>query len=329
MTDVATLDARVKVLRAGSFAESTKRTYSTYLTCYLRFCGKLDINPVPLSTSNLGRYIAYLSLKLKFNSITNYLTVIKHLHVEAGLENPVQCHYISSILRGTRRVLGQGVKSKLPITPRILADIFTMLDFSTSLDVVFWAVCLVAFFTFFRKSNLLAPSPACFDPERHLSRHHISFSEGGAVIQVNWSKTIQFSERVLRIPLPVIRNCVLCPSRALWLSLKLSDTSNQAVSAFRYRSATGVVDLTYSVFLARLRGCLGQLGVDVTSYSGHSFRRGGASFALECGVPSELIQAQGDWRSDVYLSYLDPSLGFRQRVAHTLGQAVGAMLSNS
>ena len=89
MTDVATLDARVKVLRAGSFAESTKRTYSTYLTCYLRFCGKLDINPVPLSTSNLGRYIAYLSLKLKFNSITNYLTVIKHLHVEAGLENPV------------------------------------------------------------------------------------------------------------------------------------------------------------------------------------------------------------------------------------------------
>ena len=110
--------------------------------------------------------------------------------MEAGLENPVQCHYISSILRGTRRVLGQGVKSKLPITPRILADIFTMLDFSTSLDVVFWAVCLVAFFTFFRKSNLLAPSPACFDPERHLSRHHISFSEGGAVIQVNWSKTI-------------------------------------------------------------------------------------------------------------------------------------------
>ena len=241
---------------------------------------------------------------------------------------------------------------KLPITPRILADIFTLLDFSTSLDVVFWAVCLVAFFTFFRKSNLLAPgpSPACFDPERHLSRHHISLSEGGAVVQVNWSKTIQFSERVLRIPLPVIHNCVLCPSRALWLSLKLSDTSDQAVSAFRYRSATGVVDLTYSVFLAclrgclgqlgvdvtsysvfltRLRGCLGQLGVDVTSYSGHSFRRGGAPFTLECGVPSELIQAQGDWRSDVYLSYLDTSLGFRQRVAHTLGQAVGTMLSHS
>ena len=89
MTDVSTLDARVKVLRAGSFAESTKRTYSTYLTCYLKFCGKFGVNPVPLSTSDLGRYIAYLSLKLKFNSITNYLTVIKLLHMEAGLTNPV------------------------------------------------------------------------------------------------------------------------------------------------------------------------------------------------------------------------------------------------
>ena len=49
--------------------------------------------------------------------------------MEAGLTNPVQCHYISSILRGTRRVLGQGVVSKLPITPRILADIFSLLDF--------------------------------------------------------------------------------------------------------------------------------------------------------------------------------------------------------
>ena len=69
--------------------ESTKRTYITYLTCYLKFCGKLDINPVSLSTSDLGRHIAYLSLKLKFNSITNYLSVIKLLHVEAGLANPV------------------------------------------------------------------------------------------------------------------------------------------------------------------------------------------------------------------------------------------------
>ena len=147
-------------------------------------------------------------MKLKLNSITNYLTVI------CMSRRGWQTLYITiTSLRSCVALAGfwDGVMSKLPITPRILADIFTLLDSSTSLDIVFWAVCLVAFFTFFRKSNLLAPSRACFDPERHLSRHHICFSEGGAVIQVNWSKAIQFSERVLRIPSPVIHNCVFCP----------------------------------------------------------------------------------------------------------------------
>ena len=94
IASLSALDAIVKVLRAGSFAESTKRTYNTYLSCYLEFCDKFSILPVPLSAVDLGRYIAYLSLKLKFNSIMNYLSVIRLLHVKAGVSNPAQCHYI-------------------------------------------------------------------------------------------------------------------------------------------------------------------------------------------------------------------------------------------
>ena len=146
-------------------------------------------------------------------------------------------------------------------------------------------------------------------------------SPEGSHLRVSWSKTIQFRERVLEIPFPFIPSPVLCPSRTLWLSLKLADNAQQTVSAFRYRAGPRVV-LAYSVFLTRMRSCLSSLGVDVSGFSGHSFRRGGASFAMECGVPCELIQAQGDWRSDAYRSYLHPSLGYRQRVAHTLGEAV-------
>uniref|UniRef100_A0A8W8LGR2 Uncharacterized protein n=2 Tax=Magallana TaxID=2171616 RepID=A0A8W8LGR2_MAGGI len=45
----------------------------------------------------------------------------------------------------------------------------------------------------------------------------------------------------------------------------------------------------------------------------------GASFALECGLPPDLIKSQGDWKSDAYQSYLDPSLSFRVQVAERLG----------
>jgi len=47
------------------------------------------------------------------------------------------------------------------------------------------------------------------------------------------------------------------------------------------------------------------VSLDSTSYSPHSFRRGGATFAFEAKVPSELIKAQGDWCSDCYLIYLE------------------------
>ena len=43
-------------------------------------------------------------------------------------------------------------------------------------------------------------------------------------------------------------------------------------------------------------------------FSGHSFRRGTASFALHCGVPSDYIKLQGNWKLTAYKRYLDHSL---------------------
>ena len=38
--------------------------------------------------------------------------------------------------------------------------------------------------------------------------------------------------------------------------------------------------------------------------SGHSFR-GGACWALSQNIPGEVIKIMGDWKSTVYMSYLD------------------------
>lgn len=56
-------------------------------------------------------------------------------------------------------------------------------------------------------------------------------------------------------------------------------------------------------------------------YSNHSFRRGGASYALHCGLPVDLIKLQGDWKSNACERYLEPSFHLRQQVATTLGKA--------
>ena len=47
-------------------------------------------------------------------------------------------------------------------------------------------------------------------------------------------------------------------------------------------------------------------------FTGHSFRRGGATWAFDTGVPGELIQICGDWASDAYKRYLE--FGLRRKL---------------
>jgi len=322
-TDFRTLDARVKLIRDNVYAASTAKTYSTYLASFYKFCNQNTIKPVPISQDNLARYVAHLSFRLKYSSIINYLTVIRLLHLEAGFPNPLSTYYLGTIQKGVRRLLGDSVSPKLPITPHILLSIRALLPFHSSFQVSFWSASLVAFYSFFRKSNLLPQSPSTYQPDKQLSKNNISFTPQGAIIQVTWSKTIQYQNRVLQIPLPFIPHSKLCPSTALWLSI--NQISNNNPSPFQYLDKGFATILTYPVFCSYLRFCLDSLGFDSSRYSGHSFRRGGATFALESGVPADLVQAQGDWRSDAYKIYIDPSFVGRKAVAEAMAKAAQSL----
>ncbi|XP_052082957.1 uncharacterized protein LOC127720417 [Mytilus californianus] len=182
--EVRSLDSIVANFRCHSYAESTKKTYLNYFKSYAEFCRRLNITLVPLSPMNLARYVAYLSSRLQFNSITNYLSIVRLLHLESGVASPIDSFFMESVLKGAKRVLGAGIHRKLPITPKILNEIFTLLSVSSSKDLCFWAACLVAFFSFLRKSNLFAPSISAFDPLRHFTREEIHFHSDGVCLKV-------------------------------------------------------------------------------------------------------------------------------------------------
>lgn len=316
------LDQEVATLRALTFAESTRRTYQSQQSQYLRFCESLNIAPVPISSCNLGRYIAFLGSKLSYSSVRQYLNVVRIMHLEEGHGNPLANNwYLNSILKGLRRHRGNGVSKKLPITDVILHGILAVQNFSNPFDVCFWAACLVAFFSFFRKSNLLVPSPPQFNPSKHLCTSDVSFHPMGATLSVRWSKTIQYRQRILHIPLPHITGSPFCPSSALLLCTSVLPKNAGPMPLFSYPTQKGPQAITYSMFITHLRLCLRKLGLNPSSYSGHSFRRGGASFALQCGIPAEWIKLQGDWSSDAYQRYLDPSFDLRQRLATVMGNS--------
>ena len=290
--------------RSHTFSASTKATYRTHRNCYLRFCHRMGYPPLPAQPDHLCQYAAFLARSLSANSIPSYLNIISLLHKEFNLPNPLSHNWpLQSLLTGIKRVKGQPPSQKLPITPDLLLHIQTMLNFRSSFDASFWAICLVSFFGMLRKSHLLASSAQQFDPAKQLLTSDLELLPWGALITLRWSKTIQFRERVVQLPLPLIPNSPLCPIVAIQRALSFTVNAPSPSPAFMWFDPSSLSHkiFTYSLFLKRLRRVLDALGLPFRDYACHSFRRGGASFAFRAGLPIDLIKILGDWHSDAVL----------------------------
>ncbi|KAI8512923.1 hypothetical protein Bbelb_095620 [Branchiostoma belcheri] len=73
-----------------------------------------------------------------------------------------------------------------------------------------------------------------------------------------------------------------------------------------------VVSLTHDSLVKHLKTILTAAGLSAAQYSGHSSRRGGATFAWRCGAEPQLIKILGDWSSDAFEVYLDSSFSQRK-----------------
>jgi hypothetical protein len=158
---------------------------------------------------------------------------------------------------------------------------------------------------------------AKFDQNKQLCRRDIIVSDDLLLVSIKWSKTIQFGERVLQIPLLGISDSVLCPLSAYKRMCDLIPAAGDS-PAFVIKRGSEWLPVTYIHMQTFLRSLLKKTGRDPEIYSSHSFRRGGASWAFRANVPSELIQLQGDWRSDAYKQYIHFEVDDRLQVAHKM-----------
>jgi hypothetical protein len=286
-----------------AWAESTKSAYRTHLNTFLRFCIFFGRKPIPADQVTLMAYVAFLARTLKPGSINCYINVVRIMHLEAGMPNPLKENFeIGLIRRGVARRLGVPPNQKLPLTASILLQMRAFLDLSLSCDMAFWAACLLGFYGLMRKSTLLPKSE--INAENCVLRGDVlNMCEDSFVLRVRHSKTIQFGQRELQIPFVFCDLASMCPVKALLLHLVTSSLS-ASVPLFTYSEKGRSVSLTHSVFVSRLRACLRRCGVNPMLYSGHSFRRGGCTMSYEAGLSLVDIKMRGDWRSSAFERYV-------------------------
>ena len=87
---VEALQCEVAFYRAQCWAPNTVKTYSVHRKSYLSFCARLRLDPVPASPQLLCMYAAFLAKRLRYSSVKQYLNIIRVLHLEWGLPNPLQ-----------------------------------------------------------------------------------------------------------------------------------------------------------------------------------------------------------------------------------------------
>jgi hypothetical protein len=269
-------------------------------------------------------YVVHLAGRLQPSSIPRYLNVIRLLHLEAGMLNPLKENWELLLVRkGINRVKGVAPVQKLPITIGILRSIHSSLSLHLPFDAAFWLALLIGFYGFLRKSTLL-PSVIAPGAGKFISRDDIlDFSLDSFSLRIKHSKVIQFGQRELILPYARVLEVKLCPIRALLVHKGLSPLPLDS-PLFNYRSGVQEVSFLHKQFVARLKAVLSAIGVDATKYSAHSLRRGGASFAFRAGMTSLEIKQRGDWSSSCYERYIHLDNSDTKRSSRVLAAAVSS-----
>jgi hypothetical protein len=213
---VASLLQEAASYNDAAFADSTKRTYSSMRTAYLRFCLYVGVTSVPVSrTSHPLCCFPGSYPEPHTKSIPSYLNIIRLMHLDLGLPNPLKDWELDMVKKGIARQHGRPPLQKLPITPAIRLRIKGVLDFSSSFNRAFWCACLIAFYSFLRKASLLPRSASSLN-NRPLCHGDIGVDTGASMlyVTVRHTKTIQFGQRTLRIPIAGQPGCPLCPLAA-------------------------------------------------------------------------------------------------------------------
>ena len=276
-------------------------------------------SPLPCDSAQVALYATWLARTLRYSSVLNYLSGLNFFLKQNEAPTIRYTDFIvASTLKGIRRDRGCPPKQATPLLPGMLMNMFAFL--STNPGHNAWrAAVLCSFRGLLRKCQVTA-SESC------LQRRDFRFFGWGMIINIRRSKTIQFGERHLEVPV------ARCPQRQLcavhWTERHFRETpSPPEAMAFRVPTGGGGEEpLPYAVYQASLKVFAGKAGIDPEAVSSHSLRRGGCTYLSMCGATLEELRTRGDWSSDTVFTYIKTPLTARimndMRVATSLALTV-------
>ena len=309
--------------QVNTYAKGTRKNFRSSIKTFLIFCIKFGRPICPTDRDTLMSFAQLMSYTVGYDHIKNLFAGVKFMHRALDQNFPEDDFQVTSTLKAIKRLLAGTPYQTLPITPEILMKLYLFVDMADPEQLATWSSYLTGFRCLLRKSNIVPVSLEKFDPKTGLSRSKIAVlpDKEIALVYINWSKTNQFGNSQVVIPMVSNQTQALDPVFHLKELFHRFDLPDH-LPAFSFVKKGKIKCVTYSKFTTDLRKLLDEAGFRSKSYSGHSFRRGGATYLYRLGADPLLIQASGDWKSDCYQRYVFLSL--EQRLEAQIKMSTGS-----
>lgn len=283
------------------YAKNSAANVVSAIRQYLYFTNYFQLQQLPASVDTIVCFLEFMARTSGYGHLKHLYSSVKFLHEALDHPFPENSFQIDTTMQGLKRRLANVPFQVLPLNPQVLRRMFQHINLNKPEDRALWASYLVAFYGLLRKSNVV-PESRKFDPRKILVRRNIFVDQPNNMVYlyVGFSKTNQFGGRDTIIPIPGNDDPALDPVRHLSALLQHCPAGPNS-PAFSYGQSDFI---SYSRFTLKLKELLKNAGYNADLYSGHSFRRGGATYLHMCGGTALMVQSSGDWSSQCFTRYL-------------------------
>ena len=293
-TGDAQLVSVTQSLLHNSLAPASYRAYGAGQRCYLTFCRRYALRPIPASATTLTFFVGHMRrIGLRGGTARQYLAAVRRLHLQRGHPLPAGTPpYLGAALRGYElRGWEPTERRRQAITVPLLRQLKNRLGVvlpSAWDQRCVWAACALAFYGGLRSGELLYTGPG-----RGIRVSDVTVTEVGLRLRIRIQKNRQRGPAV-HIDLPTTGTST-CPVRAAQEFWQARSVGTEADSPL-FVTESGV--LTRRRLNSILQEALG------SGFSSHSLRIGLATAAAAAGVSEGVLQGLGRWRSAAYQGYI-------------------------
>jgi hypothetical protein len=284
----------IKDLLTNAWQESTRTSYAAGLLTYHAICDQKNISEevrAPASTDLIIAFVLAMAGSLADPTINNYISAIRTWHIIHHATWNIDHVTVDTALRAAT-VSAPPPKSAnppwQPVTINYLTAILNHLNKNHPLDAAIMACITTTFWSVSRLGKFTVQTINSFSIKQHITTKATALDQDRNGLQV----------RTFKLPFTK-----LARGKAFQNHLHINaPLPGVHIFAYKTNQRKALTPLTKHKVIKRVRAITS--ANDLLNFEGHSLRIGGSLKHLLQGIPFNVVQSMGRWKSNSFQLYL-------------------------